>query len=108
MGVGLPSKVGVIGGINTRGDGFKSGYHPGLNMHISGPAHYAKVLKEKGMHEVGNERQKDKKRMMDSVIDESVIKELKDQGAEIGDVAAEELMKPVAVDEVKEMAKDLA
>lgn len=98
MGVGKPSRLGVIGGVNTRGDGFKSGYHPGLNMHISGPAHYARVLQERGMHEVGNEKQSHS-RIIKSSIDEEVIGELKQMGAEIGDIAAEELMKPTIVKE---------
>jgi hypothetical protein len=97
MGVGQPSRLGVIGGTNTRGDGFRSGYHPGLNMHISGPEHYSRVLKEKGMVEVGNEKQKDKKRFMQSMIGVDEIKEIREMGGEIGDVAAEKLMSPTEI-----------
>jgi hypothetical protein len=97
MGVGQPSRLGVVGGTNTRGDGFRSGYHPGLNMHISGPEHYSRVLKEKGMVEVGNEKQKDKKRFMQSMIGVDEIKEIREMGGDIGDIAAEKLMSPTEI-----------
>jgi hypothetical protein len=97
MGVGQPSRLGVIGGSNTRGDGFKTGYNFALGMEIKSPEHYRKVLKEKGMVEVGNESQSGKKRYLKSAIDEEVVSELKSMGAEIGDQAAEELMKPTEV-----------
>jgi hypothetical protein len=97
MGVGQPSRLGVIGGSNTRGDGFKTGYNFALGMEIKSPEHYKKVLREKGMVEVGNESQAGKKRYLKSAIDEEVVSELKSMGAEIGDQAAEELMKPTEV-----------
>lgn len=94
MGIGKPSTLGVIGGTNTRGDGFRSGWHPGLKMHIGGPDHYSRVLKEKGMVEIGNERQKDSSYSAPkkSYIGEEIVKEAIAAGAEIGSDAAEALI----------------
>jgi hypothetical protein len=82
MGVGQRSTLGVIGGSNTRGDGFKTGYHYGLGMDIKSPQHYKDVLKEKGMHEVGNSTQKDTFKRK-SVIDDKAVKEIIDMGADL-------------------------
>lgn len=97
MGVGRRSTLGVIGGSNTRGDGFKTGYNPALGAEVKSPSHYKALLKEKGLHEVGNEKQKDAKRVMKSLIDAETIKEVKEMGAEIGDVAAEHLMSDTTI-----------
>lgn len=83
MGVGRPSVLGVIGGSNTRGDGFKTGFHPGLNMEIKSPQHYKNVLKEKGMHEIGNERQRKDTVKAKTTFDDTAIKEIVDMGADI-------------------------
>lgn len=101
MGVGRPSNIAIIGGANTRGDGFKSGWHPGLNMHIGGPEHYSKVLKEKNLVEVGNERQKDSdyKAPKKSYIGEEIVKEAIAAGAEIGTEAAEALISGKSITE---------
>lgn len=99
MGVGQKSQLGIIGGTNGRGDGFKSGWHPGLKMHIGGPAHYQKVLKEKGMVEVGNERQKDQGPKKKSYISEEIVKDAIDSGATISGVEAEALIKGESLSE---------
>lgn len=83
MGVGQPSRLGVIGGCNTKGDGFRSGWNPALNMHIKGPEHYSQVLKEKGLREVGNEKQRDPGPKKKSYITDEVVKEAVQMGAEI-------------------------
>lgn len=93
MGVGKKSTLGVIGGTNSKGDAFKSGWHPGLGMHIGGPAHYSKVLKEKGMVEVGNEKRKDAAPQRKSYINEEIIGEAIQAGAEISGNEAEALIK---------------
>lgn len=41
-------------------DGFQPGWHPALGMEIRTNEQYQRVLKEKGMVEVGNEKLKDK------------------------------------------------
>lgn len=97
MGVGKPSCLGVIGGSNTRGTGFKTGYNPALGMEIKSPSHYQQTLKERGLHEVGSERQKDSKRVMKSAIDGETIKEMKSMGAEISDREADKLTAPTEV-----------
>lgn len=82
MGVGRPSQVGIIGGANTRGDGFKTGYHPGLGIEIKSPKHFRDELKARGMVEVGNEKQVEKKKQAKVMTDE-VIKQAVDMGADI-------------------------
>lgn len=56
MGVGRPSTLGVIGGSNTRGDGFKTGYNPALGIEVRSPKHFSDELKARGLREVGNEK----------------------------------------------------
>lgn len=91
MGIGRPSTLGVIGGSNTRGDGFKTGYNPALGMEIKSPGHYQKVLKEKGLQEVGNERITGSKVKQKAVIDDEIIKDARSMGAEISDREADKL-----------------
>ncbi len=75
--------MGIIGGSNTRGDGFKTGFNPALGMEIKSPQHYKDVLKEKGMYEVGNEKQVSLGPKKKSMIDDEVIKEVVQMGGEI-------------------------
>jgi hypothetical protein len=67
---------------HTRGDGFKPGYHPGLNMEIRSNEQYQRVLKEKGLVEVGNEKRKESGPQMPD-IKEQVIKEAINQGVQL-------------------------
>lgn len=76
---------------HTRGDGFKPGWHPGLNMEIRTNGQYQQVLKEKGMIEVGNEKQKDVKRSS-KVFTEEIIKDAISQGADISGREASKLL----------------
>jgi hypothetical protein len=90
MGVGKPSRLGVIGGAHTKGDGFKTGWNPALGMEIRSPEHYRRTLKEKGLVEVGNEKRRDvapKK----TGLPEEIIKQAVDAGAEISGREAEAL-----------------
>jgi hypothetical protein len=79
MGVGRPSTLGVIGGSNTRGDGFKTGYNPALGMDIKSPSHYSAVLKEKGLREVGNESIGSTQKPKSKLIDGETLKEMVDK-----------------------------
>jgi hypothetical protein len=90
MGVGQKSKLGIIGGAHTKGDGFKTGWNAALGMEIKSPEHYRRTLKEKGLVEVGNEKRRDvapKK----TGLPEEIIKQAVDAGAEISGREAEAL-----------------
>lgn len=63
-------------------DGFQPGWHPGLNMEIRTNGQYQEELKKRGMREVGNEKQPDKK-ISTKVFTEEIIKDAIDKGAEI-------------------------
>lgn len=82
MGVGQPSRLGIIGGSNTKGDGFKTGWNPALGMEIRSPEHHKRVLKEKGLVEIGNERPRDAAPKKRGLTDE-IIKDAVDHGAEL-------------------------
>jgi hypothetical protein len=84
MGFGKPG-IGlcIIGGANSRGDAFRTGYNPALGMEIKSPAHYKQVLKEKGLREVGNEKQKSAPVKKKSYVDDEIIKQAVDAGASI-------------------------
>jgi hypothetical protein len=75
MGVGRPSTLGVIGGSNTRGDGFKTGYNPALGIEIKSPKHYRDELRVRGLQEVGNEKIGGT-RKKEKLIDNESLKEM--------------------------------
>lgn len=77
---------------HSKGDGFKPGWHPGLNMEIRTNGQYQKILKEKGMVEVGNEKQKTQKVKSKSAFTEDIIKDAIKQGAEISGREADKLL----------------
>lgn len=68
---------------HSKGDGFKPGWHPGLNMEIRTNGQYQQVLKEKGMVEIGNEKQKTRETKKKSAFTEEIIKDAIDKGANI-------------------------
>jgi hypothetical protein len=67
---------------HTRGDGFKPGFHPGLGMEIRTNGQYQAILKEKGMVEVGREKQKDAP-IAKPDIGGTVVEEAKKLGVEL-------------------------
>lgn len=75
----------------TKTDGFQPGWHPGLNMEIRTNGQYQQVLKERGMREVGNEKQSDAKRST-KVFTEEIIKDAVQAGAEISGQEASKLL----------------
>lgn len=77
---------------HTTGDGFKPGWHPGLNMEIRTNGQYQQVLKERGMVEVGNEKQKVKTQKKSSAFTEEIIKDAIQSGAEISGNEAKKLL----------------
>jgi hypothetical protein len=88
MGVGKRSTMAIIGGANT--GGFRTGYHPGLNMEIKSPSHYKQVLRERGLVETGDEQRK-AKTFKAAGLDKGDIQDLRKQGAEISDREADVL-----------------
>jgi hypothetical protein len=64
-------------------DGFQPGWHPALGMEIRTNEQYQRVLKEKGMVEVGNEKRKEKK--YESKVGEIVLQEAEKTGAKLSD-----------------------
>jgi hypothetical protein len=92
MGVGQKSKLGIIGGAHTKGDGFKTGWNTALGMEIKSPEHYRRTLKEKGLVEVGNEKRKDSAPKKTG-LPEEIIKQAVESGAEISGREAEALVK---------------
>jgi hypothetical protein len=76
---------------HSRGDGFKPGFHPALGMEIRSNEQYQRVLKEKGMVEVGNERQRDTVKKKTNFTEE-VIKDAVAAGAEISGNEAAKLL----------------
>lgn len=93
MGIGKPSRMAITGGANSRGDAFRTGWHPGLGMEIKSQSHYNKVLKERGLREVGNEKQSSKSSAKKSYVDDDIIKMAVDAGASISGNEAEALKK---------------
>lgn len=92
MGVGRPSTVAIIGGSNTRGDGFKTGWNAALGMEIKTPSHYKQVLREKGLREVGNEKPTAKIKKKDNTIAETVVKEAQAVGANLSGQEIEKVL----------------
>src|SRR5687768_14029591 len=78
MGVGKPSTIGIIGGANTRGNGFKTGYNPALGIEIKSPRHYRDELKARGFVETGGEKRKETGGVKSKVA-EAVVEEAKKQ-----------------------------
>lgn len=76
---------------HSRGDGFKPGWHPGLNMEIRSNEHYQSVLKEKGMVEIGNEKRK-KDYQYKSTVAETVVEEAKKAGVKLSDRETDKLL----------------
>ena len=76
----------------TKTDGFQPGWHPGLNMEIRTNEQYQKVLKEKGMIEIGNEKPRDPVKKDKSVYTEEIIKDAIGMGAEISGREADKLL----------------
>lgn len=77
---------------HTRGDGFKPGFHPGLGMEIRTNGQYQSILREKGMVEVGNEKQKNPLQKKRSTFTEEIIKDAVAMGAEISGNEAAKLL----------------
>jgi hypothetical protein len=67
---------------HTRGDGFKPGWHPGLNMEIRTNGQYQAELKARGMVEIGNEKQKSTP-IAKTDIGSTVVEEAKKMGVEL-------------------------
>lgn len=78
--------------IRSTKDGFQSGWHPSLGMHIRGKKHFNQVLKEKGLIEMGKEKVTPQERKKKNYIDETGIKEAVDLGAEISGQEADALI----------------
>lgn len=76
----------------TKTDGFQPGWHPGLNMEIRTNGQYQAILKERGMVEIGNERQKDQVQKSSSVFTEEIIKDAIATGADISGNEAANLL----------------
>lgn len=76
----------------TKTDGFQPGWHPALGMEIRTNGQYQAELRARGMREVGNEKQVEKKRESKVFTDE-IIKEAVDAGAQISGQEAEALTK---------------
>jgi hypothetical protein len=76
----------------TKTDGFQPGWHPGLNMEIRTNGQYQSVLKERGMVEIGNERQKDHVQKSSNVFTEEIIKDAVAAGADISGNEADKLL----------------
>lgn len=76
---------------HSRGDGFKPGFHPGLGIEIRSNEQYQRELKARGLVEVGNEKQKEKKKDF-KVITEEVLKDAVDKGAQISGQEAKKLL----------------
>lgn len=70
------------------------GYNPALGMHISGKSEYNKVLKARGLIEVGNERSAfDKIAPSTSYgFSQSEVREIINQGADLSDGQADALI----------------
>jgi hypothetical protein len=75
----------------TKTDGFQPGWHPALQMEIRTNEQYQRVLKEKGMVEIGNERQKDPVKKKTAAFTDDVIKKAKEMGATLSDREADRL-----------------
>lgn len=73
-------------------DGFQPGWHPALGMEIRTNGQYQQVLKERGMREVGNEKQ-DHKKKETKVFTEEIIKDAIQSGANISGNEAAALVK---------------
>lgn len=99
MGVGQPSRLGVIGGSNSRGDAFRTGYNPALGMEIRSPSHFKQVLKEKGLREVGTEKPRDPGVKKKSYISEEIVKQAIESGANITGQEADKLVKGESLSE---------
>jgi hypothetical protein len=67
---------------HSRGDGFKPGFHPGLGIEIRSNEQYQRILKEKGMVEVGKEQQRDQAAAKPDIAG-TVIQEAISQGAQL-------------------------
>lgn len=63
-------------------DGFQPGWHPALGMEIRTNGQYQEELKKRGLREVGNEKQVEKKKEMKVFTDET-IKEVIDAGGKL-------------------------
>ena len=78
---------------NEKG-GFTSGYNHALGREVTTRGQYRKLLKEKGLVEMGNERNANQKMVnRRKGIDDSLLKEAVERGAEITGQEAEALKK---------------
>lgn len=84
---------------HSRGDGFKPGYQPALGIHVSSHEQFQAELKERGLVEVGRERQSDSPTTKSSVFTEDVIKEAVAMGADISGRQADALVKGESISE---------
>lgn len=93
LGVGEPGawSGAIQGGSNTRGDGFKTGFNPALGMNIKSVQHYRDELKARGMHEVGNEKQRQHVKKAKTTFDDNDLREIVQMGADISGQEAEYL-----------------
>ena len=63
-------------------DGFQPGYHPGLGIEVRSHEQYQSELKARGLIEVGDQKQIEKKKETKIFTDE-IIKDAIDKGAEL-------------------------
>ena len=71
-------------------DGF--GFHDGLRMTFKGPAHYRQYLKENNLHEAGLGDRPTEHEYKPPRWDEDLIRQMVQNGMEIGSVLAEALL----------------
>jgi hypothetical protein len=84
---------------HSSGDGFKPGYQPALGIHVSSHEQFQSELKQRGLVEVGREKQSDAPKVKSSVFTEDVIKEAVAMGADISGRQADALVKGESISE---------
>ena len=72
-------------------DGFKKGYQIGLGMEVNHYDEYKRICKSRGLAEMGNEKLTFKKDPSSKYIDDKVLKDAIDKGAEISGREAQAL-----------------
>jgi len=76
------------------GDGFKTGFNPGLGEVVTSRSDMKAKMKEKGLVEVGNDmKSTGQKRKSKGGFTANDIKELRSEGAELSDREADKLIK---------------
>jgi hypothetical protein len=77
--------------VQSRGDGWKPGFHPGVGKHFSSYEKYQSYLKENNLNEIGNERPKAAPKKQEALFSDADIKDIRAKGAEISDREADKL-----------------